>query len=148
MKIYICPICGDKHMYIGLKHFTCSKCTHPINITECNCLEIEKKPFKICPLCNKEYEESITECIKCGFGYQIMDDIENIIKAEEDKQQKQEQQLEYELNNPCVPKCPTCQSPNIKKISGGAKMLGALGFGLFSKTARSQFECLNCGYKW
>ena len=46
------------------------------------------------------------------------------------------------------PKCPTCNSTNIKKISGTAKVAGAVTFGLFSKTARSQFKCKNCGYKW
>lgn len=46
------------------------------------------------------------------------------------------------------PKCPTCGSTNIRKISASAKMAGAIGFGLFSKTARSQFECLDCKYKW
>ena len=46
------------------------------------------------------------------------------------------------------PKCPTCSSTNVKKISGIAKLAGAAMFGLFSKTARSQFKCENCGYKW
>ena len=46
------------------------------------------------------------------------------------------------------PKCPTCQSTNIKKISTTSKVMGAIGFGLLSKTAKSQFECKNCGYKW
>lgn len=46
------------------------------------------------------------------------------------------------------PKCPTCGSINIKKISGTSKVAGAVAFGLFSKTARSQFKCENCGYKW
>lgn len=47
-----------------------------------------------------------------------------------------------------VPKCPTCGSTNIKKISTTSKVMGAAMFGLFSKTARSQFECQNCHYKW
>lgn len=46
------------------------------------------------------------------------------------------------------PKCPTCGSTNIKKISTVSKVAGASMFGLFSKTARSQFKCGNCGYKW
>lgn len=37
------------------------------------------------------------------------------------------------------PKCPTCNSTNISKISSISKVSGALAFGLFSKTARSQF---------
>lgn len=47
-----------------------------------------------------------------------------------------------------IPKCPTCGSTNIKKITAGQKLGGMIGFGIFSKTARSQFECKNCGYKW
>lgn len=49
---------------------------------------------------------------------------------------------------PNAPHCPTCNSMNIKRISSTRKIAGALGFGLLSKTARSQFECLDCGYKW
>lgn len=46
------------------------------------------------------------------------------------------------------PKCPTCSSTNIEKISSFDKAAGAVMFGLFSKTAKSQFKCRNCGYKW
>ena len=46
------------------------------------------------------------------------------------------------------PKCPTCSSTKIKKISGTKKIMGAIGFGLLSKSAKSQFECLDCGYEW
>lgn len=44
--------------------------------------------------------------------------------------------------------CPTCGSPNVTKISVTRKAVGAGLFGLFSKTARSQFQCSDCGYKW
>lgn len=54
----------------------------------------------------------------------------------------------HNSTNPNTPHCPTCGSTNIKKISATSKFMGAIGFGLFSKTARSQFECKNCGYKW
>lgn len=47
-----------------------------------------------------------------------------------------------------LPKCPTCSSTNIEKISSFDKAAGAVMFGLFSKTAKSQFKCRNCGYKW
>lgn len=46
------------------------------------------------------------------------------------------------------PKCITCGSTNVKKISTSAKVTGAVAFGLFSKTAKSQFKCENCGCKW
>jgi len=46
------------------------------------------------------------------------------------------------------PKCPTCGSTNIEKISTIARGMSLGMFGLASKTARSQFMCKNCGYKW
>lgn len=61
-------------------------------------------------------------------------------------------QVEQQKNNQVqvtnVIKCPTCNSTKVKRISGTAKVAGAVAFGLFSKTARSQFKCENCGYKW
>ena len=47
-----------------------------------------------------------------------------------------------------VPKCPTCGSEKIHKLSAGARGVSLGLFGLASKTARSQFVCDNCGYKW
>ena len=47
-----------------------------------------------------------------------------------------------------VPKCPTCGSVNIKRISLLNRAVHGYAFGLFSTTARSQFKCKNCGYKW
>ena len=47
-----------------------------------------------------------------------------------------------------IPKCPICSSPNIHKISMSKRAVHGAMFGLFSKTARSQWECKNCGNKW
>ena len=47
-----------------------------------------------------------------------------------------------------VIRCSSCGSTDINKISAVSKVAGAATFGLFSKTARSQFKCNNCGYKW
>ena len=47
-----------------------------------------------------------------------------------------------------LPQCPTCNSYSVKKISGIKRAAYGSMFGLFSKTAKSQFECKNCGYKW
>lgn len=52
-----------------------------------------------------------------------------------------------EQNN--VPKCPTCGSTNIEKISGVNKVASAGLFGLFSLGHISKtFRCKNCDYKW
>ena len=44
--------------------------------------------------------------------------------------------------------CPVCNSTNVKPISTVARAVHGVAFGLFSKTARSQFECKSCGYKF
>lgn len=49
----------------------------------------------------------------------------------------------------CIPKCPTCGSENINKISAKNKVGSAITFGIFSVGHISKiFKCNNCGYKW
>lgn len=75
------------------------------------------------------------------------------------KQKERDERVEYRNSHPekfipnpqpqpNIPKCPTCGSTNIKKISSLSRAAHGYAFGLFSKTARSQFECKNCSYKW
>ena len=47
-----------------------------------------------------------------------------------------------------MPKCPTCGSLNVEKISTGKKVFGGAMFGLFSSDVRNTMHCKNCGYKW
>lgn len=47
-----------------------------------------------------------------------------------------------------VPKCPTCGSTNIKKISGTKRWLSTRLFGLASSNIGKSMCCQNCGYKW
>lgn len=47
-----------------------------------------------------------------------------------------------------VPKCPTCGSPDIKKINGLKKWVGIGAFGLASSDLGKTMQCNNCGYKW
>ena len=56
------------------------------------------------------------------------------------------QQSESQPTN--TPKCPTCQSTNIKKISTTSKAVSVGLFGLFSQKVKRQFCCENCGYEW
>lgn len=46
------------------------------------------------------------------------------------------------------PKCPTCGSENIEKISIASKAAGGVAFGLYSSNVRKTFHCKDCGYKW
>lgn len=64
------------------------------------------------------------------------------------EQQKSIQNTQSTVKQSNTPKCPTCGSTNIQKISASAKLGGAMMFGIFSKTAKSQWKCRNCGSKW
>jgi uncharacterized protein with PIN domain len=46
------------------------------------------------------------------------------------------------------PKCPTCGSPDIKKISATKRWVGVGMFGLASSDVGKTMQCNNCGYKW
>lgn len=47
-----------------------------------------------------------------------------------------------------VPKCPTCGSERVSKITLTSKMVGGAMWGLFSSNVRKSYKCDNCGYKW
>ena len=47
-----------------------------------------------------------------------------------------------------IPKCPTCQSTNLKKISASSKVINTALFGLFGSKRHKTFHCNNCGYEW
>ena len=44
-----------------------------------------------------------------------------------------------------VPKCPTCQSTNIRKISVLSKAGSVAIWGIFSQKVKKQWHCNNCG---
>lgn len=121
---------------------------------------------KTCQICDKEtlIETNITEDELHEIGeasnynpqfLQAMRDLKDkdIIEYElkmsqfrsQIEQKNQAQATQARMN---VPHCPTCGSTKIKKISAASKAGGMFMFGIFSKTAKSQFQCVDCGYKW
>lgn len=47
-----------------------------------------------------------------------------------------------------LPKCPTCQSTDIQKMSGFERGVSIFGLGLFSKKINKTYKCNQCGYMW
>lgn len=58
-----------------------------------------------------------------------------------------EKQQESNISD-STPKCPTCGSTNIKKISSTAKVTNTVLFGIFGNKRKKQFHCESCGYEW
>ena len=59
-----------------------------------------------------------------------------------------EKYIDNQQTNQNRPKCPTCQSTNIKKISGTERTASVIGLGIFSKKINKTYKCLNCKYTW
>lgn len=73
---------------------------------------------------------------------QLSKDISPLSPAEITRNRQEAQDL---LNKP---KCPTCNSTNLKKISATSKVINTAMFGLFGTKRFKQFHCNNCGYEW
>ena len=76
------------------------------------------------------------------------DPIEYQLKLSQFKTQLQQQESSKRAEEDNLPKCPTCGSTNIEKISLGKKAVGGALFGLFSSDVRKTMHCKNCGFKW
>ena len=50
--------------------------------------------------------------------------------------------------NRYIPKCPTCGSPKIHKISTASKVASVALVGIISRKVRKQWHCDNCGSEW
>lgn len=59
-----------------------------------------------------------------------------------------DQQKSSRIQNDTTPKCPHCNSTNIKAISGLNRGASIAMWGIFSKKINKSFECKNCGYTW
>ena len=128
--------------------------------------EFIRDDIYVCPICNsKLIDTKIT-----GDEYLAIINIFNdnsfilsMIKLKQDDiiefqsrmsqfkiQIQQQQQIKEKQNSSTssLPKCPTCQSTNIEKISLTKKAVGGALFGLFSSDVRKTMHCKNCGAKW
>lgn len=59
------------------------------------------------------------------------------------QQQAHNNAVAQELLN--KPKCPTCQSTNVVRISTTAKVVNTAMFGIFGTKRHKQWHCNNCG---
>lgn len=68
-------------------------------------------------------------------------------QRDEEYKKKREAEKRYEATHP-KPKCPTCGSAKVEKISTLNRAVSIGMVGLASDKIGKQFCCKNCGYKW
>lgn len=102
--------------------------------------------FKKCPNCGMGYDNSTYYCLKCNVRLKPANEVTNVANPElSDVSDRIIGTVSAGGNSP---KCPTCGSTNIEKISLTRKAIGGALFGLFSSDVRKTMHCKNCGYKW
>lgn len=125
--------------------------------------EFENKPIDICPYCKnsiedtnlseddfdliEEVSDSDRQFLEAMIDLKKKDPIEYQLKMSQFKANLRQQESS-KVKEDNTPKCPTCGSTNIEKISLGKKAVGGALFGIFSSNVRKSMHCKNCGYKW
>lgn len=162
MSLLKCPECNN-----GVSEYAekCPVCGCPINIIKKNYdINSIKYSVKIKAYPNNNKIEIVSKVMKItSFKIaQAKDIVDNykIIKYnitfQEAEHIKQEIEvfggevdiIPYTKEQASLPKCPTCHSTNIEKISTGKKIKGSLLFGVLSSDVRNTMHCKNCGAKW
>lgn len=136
--------------------------------------------MKTCPKCNGKYFDDDEYCSECNIQLidnneynEILAELQMMTLEERNKHQYEKRYRVTYKYNYCygnsdgissvstppsstvnketnIPKCPTCGSTNIRRISTAEKATGVILFGIFSNKRKYQFECQNpnCKYKW
>lgn len=123
--------------------------------------ELINKFNNVCPMChekNSYIEEYIMDIKRISNDPDFIqamtklhdeDPIEYQLKMSQFKANlKQQEQVQESRAEENKPRCPTCGSTNIEKISLGKKAVGGALFGIFSSNVRKSMHCKSCGYKW
>ena len=114
---------------------------------------------KYCPSCGHAFPDDWDECNECEVEliYEEKDRVLELsdmdkkyydyisrVCMDEECSRREMEQGQY------IPKCPTCGSTNIRRISSTERGINAAIFGLFGNKRTCQFECLNsaCKYRW
>ena len=80
-------------------------------------------------------------------GLKESDPIEFQFKLSQFKTQLQQKESS-KIQNDTTPKCPTCGSTNLSKVSTMSKAGSVFMFGLLSQKVKKTWHCDNCGYEW
>ena len=105
-------------------------------------------------MANIEIPDEFVTCIECGEFYDINEIPSRICPKCGGKLLPDSEYFAREVGfveQPTpqnVPKCPTCGSTNVEKISTAQKAFGFALVGLFSSNLGKTMHCKNCGYEW
>lgn len=138
MNYAYCLKCGNVTL-IETKNERCEYCKSKLHITPYTMEEYLFGNSIECDIDTKIFNEYIKD----------NPEFDEELYAQREGKEKILQQASLDRQiNANIPKCPTCQSTKIKKISDLKKATGFMMVGIFSSNFGKTMECENCGYKW
>lgn len=146
MALIKCPECNKE---ISDKSKVCIHCGYPLDDKNTNCL-INGISYDLSFLLDDTIQipfraKQLHLLTKCD----IKDCLEKVKMITANKQIPKTMSLKQQkMSNDNTPKCPHCQSTNVKSISGLNRGASIALLGIFSKKINKSFECKNCGYTW
>lgn len=164
MKYGICPRCGYVNFYVNPSRFPiCESCGYedPIimsmeemrNFEEnLNIPETESKSNKVEPVTSTadlQSHEALREKYVYSSEHFSKKAYNNML--EYDRKERKRLQEYWDTagrSEQPKPKCPTCGSTDLRKVSVGAKAVSVGLFGIFSQKVKKTWHCNSCGYEW
>lgn len=148
MNIRYCPTCCRIYPYEYISSSCeCGSKSGLIKQKDINEKLLKEKCF--CVRCSR-LRKYVGHCQECGSRMvrpenQQQNFMRNNVIYKQPRRTDQNETQSIQAN---IPKCPTCGSTNVSKISAGKKAVGFATVGLFSSNFGKTMECKNCGYKW
>lgn len=107
--------------------------------SKCPVCELSNESKNILSKWEINKDDNIAICNACGYKTQIKNNSDQKpIHIQYNKTPKTDHK----------PKCPTCGSSDIEKISMTSKAVSGVALGIYSNNIRKTFHCKKCGYKW
>ena len=158
MAVIKCPECGHN---VSTMANACPNCGCPIVKEQKNICVIHGVPYDLTDVLSAFQDLHASAEHRRGQAYHILRDLRKASLGVSDlgpnefgetldiiRRIEKTGKVPPEYPFPDTPRCPTCGSTDIRKLSAGERGVSLGLFGLASKTARSQFVCDHCGYKW
>lgn len=153
----ICPHCGYINFYVKPSKFPICKCCDyedPIIITndERHNLVVSIKASINEQKSNEELADIIDEALREKYVYDnehfSKKAYNDMLEYTERKEKEAKTFFGSNSSDPHTPKCPTCGSTDLRKVSVGAKAVSVGLFGIFSQKVKKTWHCNSCGYEW
>lgn len=161
--VYICPKCGNDWYYDDtVASPTCNKCYSAMLITDIDLSEHVSKTyntetarkyksweFENYVLPHGKFDPIVGADLLYTIGRLNDSEYSNIKLQKQIVETQHKAQSTYNNMSNNVPKCPTCGSNNLQKISAANKVGSVALFGIFAAGhVNKTWKCLNCGSKF